>query len=392
MADSWTSIGGQDVDFLHPQGLNSWCAFQGIMKAIVERAKAISLLTSSFPIGYTGRTASGSVVSMPSGHVIQVGDKVYLRRTSYSIVIGYDFEVTDRSDTSITLNSSPGVTSDISVYLQKPLQIYEEVIFTDWIQSQTTTLIPKYANHTDNSGNWDGQSSIPKWTEATILSAISAASRLTCSRLSAQPDWIIQQYKIMNMLRWIHGDTGTSWPYTEMQTKTGWAGGTTATFNDAVTAFNAASWSSASGSGTTVTEDCNRLIYFKDADDYKDFTIRRRKGKIVVTNNTGLSADIDTYMYHGKPSYGDAANASYEDNDASISEGTYDLQESYTLASGGVKNVAFGVYDGVSITDPGTFDAGTTWVKGWAVGKDGAASLTEHVINIIKPSFAFKDW
>lgn len=392
MADSWTSIGGASADFLNPQGMDSWCAIQGIMKAIVERAKAISLLTSSFPIGYTGRTASGSVVSMPSGHVIQIGDKVYLRRTSYSIVIGYDFEVTDRSDTSITLNSSPGVTSDISVYLQKPLQIYEEVTFTDWIQSQITTLIPKYANHTDNSGNWDGQSSIPKWAEATILSAISAASRLTCSRLSAQPDWIIQQYKIINMLRWIHGDTGTSWPYTEMQTKTGWAGGTSATFNDAVTAYNAASWSAASGSGMATIEDCNRLIYFEDGSGYRDFTIRRKKGKVVVANNTGFTADYDTYIYHSKPGYGDQGNTSYEDNDASISEGTYDLQESYSLSNGSSKNVAFGVYDNVSISDPGSFDPLTTWIKGWAVGKYGSSSLTGHVIHIVKPSFAFKDW
>lgn len=77
--------------------------------------------------------------------------------------------------------------------------------WTAGFQEAITFNIPRYINHTDSGGSWDGQSSIPSWTEATILAAIGASTRLpapTTSKLFN--DWMMQQYDIINLLRWGH--------------------------------------------------------------------------------------------------------------------------------------------------------------------------------------------
>ena len=80
------------------------------------------------------------------------------------------------------------------------------LILSSWFsafQSEISTLIPLYVNHTDSGGNWDGQTTIPMWTEAAILTAIGDASRLpapTDPLICAA--WLNQQRKIINLLRW----------------------------------------------------------------------------------------------------------------------------------------------------------------------------------------------
>jgi hypothetical protein len=88
--------------------------------------------------------------------------------------------------------------------------LYNLKSFTDEIQSIITTLIPKFANHTDNSGDWDGQTTIPAWSESSLMTHLSA-SRLTVAQISALGTWCKQQYEILNHLRWIKK---TDVPYT----------------------------------------------------------------------------------------------------------------------------------------------------------------------------------
>ena len=66
------------------------------------------------------------------------------------------------------------------------------------------TLITKFVNHTNNSGSWDNQATIPNWTEATIITAIGDGSRLSAPTdpLISAP-WLYQQYKMLNLLRWV---------------------------------------------------------------------------------------------------------------------------------------------------------------------------------------------
>lgn len=71
------------------------------------------------------------------------------------------------------------------------------------IQSAITTLIANYVNHTDNSGAWTGQASIPYWAESTIIAAIGDASRLSVPATQYTfRAWINQQYDILNLLLW----------------------------------------------------------------------------------------------------------------------------------------------------------------------------------------------
>ena len=76
-----------------------------------------------------------------------------------------------------------------------------------------TTLIPYFVNHTDHDGDWSGQSAqapAPMWTEAALLTAIGAASRLKqeaaytggAFNLPILWAWMKQQYDLLNLLRW----------------------------------------------------------------------------------------------------------------------------------------------------------------------------------------------
>lgn len=71
-------------------------------------------------------------------------------------------------------------------------------------QSAVTSLITKYTDHTKHSGDYSGQTSIPAWSEANILTAI-GASRITPASGTLRAAWAYQQYQILNLLRWVEG-------------------------------------------------------------------------------------------------------------------------------------------------------------------------------------------
>lgn len=111
--------------------------------------------------------------------------------------------------------------------------------------STISSLIPGFVNHTDNGGNWDGQTTIPNWTEATILTSIGDASRLAISQLS--PDtkaWFVQQYKILNLLKWtqIHYYYGWHSGYYSSRSVVGAGFTWSAALADAISKYNAQPW------------------------------------------------------------------------------------------------------------------------------------------------------
>lgn len=103
--------------------------------------------------------------------------------------------------------------------LTAPIELYNLYNIQNLIQAKITALIPLFVNHTlplATPGNYDGESTIPMFTEATILVAIGAVSRLVPNRLLVDREWAVQQYKIINMLRysvnigqWNNNNTGT---------------------------------------------------------------------------------------------------------------------------------------------------------------------------------------
>lgn len=97
-------------------------------------------------------------------------------------------------------------------------------------QDLITAIIPKYLNHTIGT-NFDNFQSFSDWDETTILAAIGAASRLEAP--SPRPhdvgaDWVLQQYKLINMLRCINPDAfynmGYSMSFYGTQYRSGYAG------------------------------------------------------------------------------------------------------------------------------------------------------------------------
>jgi len=82
-----------------------------------------------------------------------------------------------------------------------------EVYWYNVVQQEVDYIIPWYVNYLDNAGDWHGKTRPPMWSEATLLTAIGAASRLTqgADRLPSAA-WCRQQYQILDACRWIRED------------------------------------------------------------------------------------------------------------------------------------------------------------------------------------------
>jgi hypothetical protein len=83
----------------------------------------------------------------------------------------------------------------------------------DDIQTAMSGLISadKWVKYTDSSGNWDGQTDVPRYDEASLLSAIGAGSRLPVPDPGYRPnDWIYQQYLLLNKLRWSYDESSVT--------------------------------------------------------------------------------------------------------------------------------------------------------------------------------------
>jgi hypothetical protein len=123
-------------------------------------------------------------------------------------------------------------------------------------QAAVTSLIAKYANHTLSWVDGMALTSIA-WTESTMLAAIGAGSRIAAPGTgNLVAAWALQQYKIINMLRWGGATISATAGPTERRTGTGSdnTGATNAekmsnAYSAAVTAYNAAAWASSAATG-----------------------------------------------------------------------------------------------------------------------------------------------
>ena len=96
----------------------------------------------------------------------------------------------------------PVLTSDLTTYKLCP-----KTFFTTF-QSYMTLVFSRYVNHLDNKGNWTGKTTIPNWTQATLLAAIGDGARIPPpSSWQISAALCFQQYKFLNMLRWISGSS-----------------------------------------------------------------------------------------------------------------------------------------------------------------------------------------
>lgn len=178
-------------------------------------------------------------------------------------------------------------------------------------QSTITTLIPKYVNHTDNSGDWNGQTTIPAWTEATILTAIGDASRLPAPSSQICAKWCFQQYKILNMPRWVKVSLGFSGA--DIDNCRVYAYGTAAD-------FNAIPWSRKSA----VNGLAQHTVVWNNG---TSLTIDRVRSHKVYTNSFPYDITMDTY-----PLFKTYDNH-YQNNDYPAALNTYYKIDSQVIGS-----------------------------------------------------------
>lgn len=210
-----------------------------------------------------------------------------------------------------------------------------------------------FVNHTDNSGNWEGQDEYaPKWTEAAILADISIGE--TRLPVPAELDggtavaWMVQQKEMIDRMRW-----------TRRTSDFVFEGGNSAderqvsghpSYGAAVTAWNAASWSSILG-GTMPLH----------------FAGTNGGGHIIGRKRQELMVDLEHYagyqktweIYHGFDT--PAGIGTYENLDypGATTSGTYGIsKQNATPNSDDVFTIELGYIDSVTATRAG---------RGWAM-------------------------
>lgn len=169
------------------------------------------------------------------------------------------------------------------------------------IHAEVTDLIPLFVNHTDHGGDWSGQTTIPNWTEATILTAIGDSARIIPTYLGTLSAWYFQTRKILDMLSWAQSSASISnydylktygYYFEEMPFGSGEA------WNSAKTEFNSTPWR-----GIPEQEPCYRGANGGGSLNYLYYLIAKSVKKTTIVNNTIYNCNIDSYCVFTKPYY-----------------------------------------------------------------------------------------
>lgn len=218
-----------------------------------------------------------------------------------------------------------------------------------------SALIPRFVNHENNNGSWHGSSRYsiaPEWTEASILLAIGDDARVPIDNVFSA-EWSLQQYKILNMLRWIQVETpttilnddspstppheGQKW-FFDGQTKTGDAStGIGETWADCVADYLAAPWSSTGQPPMNYTR--NQAWSKKDNTLSSDsYIITRSRAKVKLMDFTSshlltysMGTSIDWYAYMRDPATPNPAfTMIFDDEGLGFSKASHWLYETGT--------------------------------------------------------------
>lgn len=72
-------------------------------------------------------------------------------------------------------------------------------------QAAMSALFAYFADHTQYAGNYDGQTAVPVWNEASITAACDVTSRIAAPTTGTIiTPWAWQQYQMINLLRWVY--------------------------------------------------------------------------------------------------------------------------------------------------------------------------------------------
>lgn len=240
--------------------------------------------------------------------------------------------------------------------------------FADAVQSAITDLIPRYVNHADSGGDWDGlplASFAPAWTAAGLLDAIEAETRLAPDNLSSIGAWAFQQYQILNMLRWlkISEPRWLEYAIKRADNLTDW-GSTLALFNSLDYPSSESSYYSIACSS----------VYSSGR-----YAIWSSHGKFSASSSWMGQADMDCYIL---PVAETSLDFAFFDGDMGLVQNVMNLIASPSSLSGpAFVNPEF--TDFAPPPDPTSQKYECT---------DFPSSFVTNNRAIIKPSFAFKDW
>jgi len=130
--------------------------------------------------------------------------------TSVPAIIGAPADVNSSTSSASSSSSSSGTA----------LHPTGQVLLAGWYDAWTDTvdeLIPKFVDHVESGGDYNGDATIPMWTEYSLLLALGGGARVDTQLLLA--DWAYQQYAFLNSMLWtqhtanitdIIGETGQS--------------------------------------------------------------------------------------------------------------------------------------------------------------------------------------
>ncbi len=192
--------------------------------------------------------------------------------------------------------------------------------YIDAIQAAVTDLLSRYVNHADHSGDWTGQTQIPAWTEAAMLTAIEAEERFILYPLSVlSAEWCFQQYQILNLLRWQY----VEYPEVDASNSVTEEHGASGDRAGAIALYNEHTWQS---TGTGVPSAYSYRTYSGS------YGIYRVRWKYTFGTYNTVPKDVDLYFWITKassPSYATGGTSEFEANGEALSENTFYKHESF---------------------------------------------------------------
>ena len=198
-----------------------------------------------------------------------------------------------------------------------------------------------WAEYTDNSGEWEGKTTIPRWSTVQDVidyliakgEMVAGTTVITLKRGILVREWAWQRYKILNELRWFSGfgepfSVGETMYFTGTgYTKYGYSG---VSWAAAQSAFNSASYSSGALSNAP------DIHHYADLDTSPAWNIERRYASMNVSSiGTNIAHQLVWYR-KAETTYnpfGTYTTRDYEDNDGSATEDTFHKVHQSTVAT-----------------------------------------------------------
>jgi len=266
----------------------------------------------------------------------------------------------------------------------------------DEFQLAMTVLFTRFADHTQAvGGSYNGQASVPQWTEANITALCDVTARLPAPDYKTIPtNWIWQQYQMLNLLRWARmvGGNVSAWNREYR------VGTDSASFANAATAYNAAAWVSTNPINDIGFDDRQwcALAYWSNSGP-TPYRVRRNRVQPQMDTNNTLTKDVDFYYGIGNPggagggiTYGSFFNA----NGESVTVNTMYEDTPAALTGTAVQTIQAGTPFTGNNTTPGYTNAVAHAVnpvnEGWKIGQ--SPTFTAVVKYDVTNGFTFKDW